>query len=137
MRVVLDTNVIISAYVFGGRPLDVLRLAEQGKIELLTSHKALTELLDVLRRDRFFDRLSDMGMEPEEVVANYADLAVPVGLSDEPAISSDADDNAFIGIAVGGEAACIVSGDRHLLSCSAASPVPVLRVSEFLALVHD
>ena len=136
MKVVLDTNVIVSAYLFGGRPFDLLRLAEQGTIEVLTSEDALSELLRVLRRDKFSERLQELGMTPDDVVSSFSDVAVSIVSVDDVETCEDSDDNLFIGIALAGEADFVVSGDRHLLGCSARSPVAVLRISEFLALLQ-
>jgi putative PIN family toxin of toxin-antitoxin system len=136
VKIVLDTNVIMSAYLFGGRPLQVLRLAEKGAVELLTCREALSELIEVLHRDKFSSRLNGLGMTSEDVLSNYLDIAVSIASADEVAACEDADDNLFIGIALAGDADFIVSGDKHLLRCSAKSPVPVLRVSEFLALLR-
>ncbi len=136
MRIVLDTNVIISAYLFGGRLLELLRLARQGTVEVLTSGEALAELLGVLHTDKFRRRLGELAMTPEDVLSDFSEVAVPLGSVAMTETCRDADDNLFIGIALAGEAKFVLSGDKDLLDCSAQSPVPILRVSDFLALLQ-
>lgn len=48
MRVVIDTNVLVSAFLFGGTPLELLSLAESSEFEVVASDEALAELADVL-----------------------------------------------------------------------------------------
>lgn len=135
MKVVLDTNVILSAYLFGGRPLDVLKLAKEGVVELLTSDEALGELVGVLHRDKFSNRLRRLGLTPELVVSTFKEIAVPVAPANVSGICGDPDDDHFIGIAIAGEADAIISGDKHLLNCAGKLPVRVVTVSEFLAML--
>lgn len=137
MRVVLDTNVLVSAFLFGGQPLDILYLVEQAVIEPVTSQEALSELRDVLNRDKFADRLRDLGLTPDEIVSAHSEAAMLVVPAAEVDVCDDAADNVFISIALAGEADIIVSGDQHLLGCSDKSPVPVVTASEFLLMLRD
>jgi predicted nucleic acid-binding protein len=56
IRAVLDTNVLVSAFLYGGPPLDVLDLAEAGVLEVYTSEDAIAELHAVLSRDKVAGR---------------------------------------------------------------------------------
>ncbi len=113
MRVVLDTNVLISAFVFpGGAPEQVYRRALAGGITLVTSRPLLSELGRVLT-EKF-------GWEPqyaEEVVTQLVRIAVVVDPTEEVAdITDDPADNRVLEAAAEGAAEVIVSGDRHLLT---------------------
>jgi len=57
MRAVLDTNVVVSALIWGGNPLALLEAAAEGRIELFTSPVLLAELETVLRRPHLMRRL--------------------------------------------------------------------------------
>lgn len=112
MKVVLDTNVVVSALIFpGGTPEAVYRLALAGRFELVTSRPLLAELGRVLT-DKF-------GWEPgpsEEAVAQM----VRAGTIVEPSeaieeITADPADNRVLEAAAEAVADVIVSGDRHLL----------------------
>jgi hypothetical protein len=137
LRVVLDTNILVSAFLYGGIPLDVLDLAESSLIELYTSEAALSELLAVLSRSEFQPRLRSLRLSANTIVALYAETANVIAPAPPPRICSDPADDAFIGIAVAAEADLIVSGDRHLLACSESSPVPVVTASELLRVVES
>lgn len=109
---VLDTNVLISAVLFGGTPEAIVNLCRSGKTQLVTSDAILVELSGVLRRK--------FGMEGRQVVAiveelrSFAMVVVPATTLN--VIEVDPDDNRVLECAVEARADFIVSGDtRHLL----------------------
>jgi uncharacterized protein len=113
VRVVLDTNVLISAFVFpGGAPEQVYRGVLDGRVTLVTSPPLLSELGRILT-EKF-------RWEPaytEEVVAQLVRIGVVVDPTEEIAdITDDPADNRVLEAAAAGHADVIVSGDRHLLS---------------------
>lgn len=130
MRVVLDTNVLISAVLFpGGTPDAVYRLALEGRVELLTSRPLLAELGRVLvGKFGWEDRLA------EEAVAQVARIAVVVEPSETVSeIRADPAGDRVLEAAAEGQAEVIVSGDRHLLRLRAWREIPVLNPAAFLA----
>lgn len=137
IKAVLDTNVLVSAFLYGGSPLDILDLAETGLVEVYTSEEAIVELHAVLSRDKFASRLRALRLSTSTIVSLYRDLAIVVTPADAPGICSDPQDEVFIGIALAADADAIVSGDRHLLDCSDSSPIPILTTVEFLLAVRD
>jgi putative PIN family toxin of toxin-antitoxin system len=137
IRAVLDTNVLVSAFLYGGPPLDVLDLAEAGVVEVYTSEDALAELHAVLSRDKFAGRLRSLRLSAPAIVSLYRRLAAVITPADVIGICSDPQDEEFIGIALAAGADVIVSGDRHLLDCADSSPIPVLTAAEFLLAVRD
>ncbi|MDY6802313.1 MAG: putative toxin-antitoxin system toxin component, PIN family [Cyanobacteriota bacterium] len=72
MRVVLDTNTVISAVFWGGCPGRILEQAKTDAISICTSQALLDELLDVLSRQKFLARLSIIASTPSKVLADYA-----------------------------------------------------------------
>jgi putative PIN family toxin of toxin-antitoxin system len=137
MRVVLDTNVLVSAFLFGGTPLELVSLAESSVFELVTSEEALAELADVLHRPAFRRRFHTLGFTPLDVVERYRELATLSELGASPGICEDPDDDRFVALAMASEADVIVSGDQHLLACSDASPVPVVTPAQLLAIIKQ
>jgi uncharacterized protein len=135
VRIVIDTNVLVSAFLYDGVPLEVISLAESGAIEVATSNEAITELLAVLSRHRFSQRLRSLGLSASAIVRRYREIAIVIDLVDPPKICSDPDDDMFIGIAVAAKADMIVSGDRHLLEITDISPAPIVTPSEFLSVL--
>lgn len=75
MRVVADTNIVVSGLLWRGNPRRILNAARAGDIQLFTTSVLLTELEDVLSREKFVARLASAGVMPHDVVLGYAALA--------------------------------------------------------------
>lgn len=118
MRVVLDTNTLVSGIISpGGPPRILLDGARTQVFELCSSATLLAELLDVLAREKFAARLAQAGLTPQDIVADLRRLAHMAAPQDVPrVIEHDADDDHVIACAVAGKADLIVSGDKHLHS---------------------
>src|SRR5258708_37158519 len=101
MRVVADTNIIVSGLLWKGNPRRVLDAALEGTIDLFTSAVLLTELEDVLCRNRFKKHLESAGVASHDLVLGYAALtSVIQPASIEPVVLSDSDDDAVLACAV-------------------------------------
>ena len=128
MRVVLDTNVLVSA-ILGGTSARVLELLRAGKFELVLTVEVVQEYIDVLKRPKF--RL------PPEVIASIGAFLYRKGIFVTPgeeisAITQDPKDNKFLEAAVAGEADVLVSGDHHLLSLKTFRGIRILSINQFL-----
>lgn len=134
MRVVLDTNVLVSAYVFpGGAPEDVYRLVLQGEVEMVTSRPLLVELHRVLTLKFGFAR-----DRADEVVAQVLRLARFVEPADTvTVVADDPDDDRVLEAARAGEVDVIVSGDRHLRTLGSWEGVRILDPATFLAELRE
>lgn len=132
MRVVLDTNIVISALLWGGLPYRLLQLAVAGEIEVLTSPALLAELADVLERTHLASRIASQNMSPGQLLAQYQSLARNVTPQSVPVvIAADPDDDQVLACAVEGHADLIVSGDRHLHSLGGKySGISIVRAAE-------
>jgi putative PIN family toxin of toxin-antitoxin system len=128
IRVVVDTNVYISALMFGGLPGSFLDLAFLRLFVLLIS-PALLDELDEKLRFKFGVSAKDTAMirakleGTAEVVRPYKMLHV---------IKDDLDDNRVLECAVEGEADYIVTGDRHLLKLGVHEGISIVTVRQFL-----
>ncbi len=115
LRVVLDTNVVLSALVFGMGPAGRLRLAwQQQTFVPLASSTTVQELVRVLAYPKF--RLSVL--EQEELLADYLPYAELVRIPAPPPRVPDCRDPLdlpFMHLAMAGKAQVLVSGDRDLL----------------------
>ncbi len=133
MKVVLDTNILISAFVFpGGPPEDVFRAALEDRIALVTSPPLLAEFGRVLS--------SKFGWEApiaEEAVALVASVGSVVRPKETIAeIIDDPDDDRVLEAALEGRAEVIVSGDRHLLRLRTWREVKIVKAAPFLRTLH-
>jgi putative PIN family toxin of toxin-antitoxin system len=129
LKVVADTNVLVSALIFpGGAPETVYRLALEGRIELITSRPLLVELGRVLTAKFGWDAVS-----AEEAVAELIRIAHLVEPQQPIAeIESDSTDNRVLEAASAGGADAIVSGDRHLLALGSWRGIAIEAPASFL-----
>ena len=135
VRVVLDTNVVLSALVFRGGAAGQLRLAwQRGSLLPLVSKDTARELVRVLAYPKF--RLSQA--EQDELLADYLPYAETVRIPQPPPTVPDCRDVLdlpFMHLAVAGKAQVLVSGDRDLLAIAAeferASSCPIMALDVF------
>ncbi|MCM2327983.1 MAG: putative toxin-antitoxin system toxin component, PIN family [Lysobacter sp.] len=132
LRVVLDTNVAVSALVFRDGILASLRLAWQsGRVEPLVDRATAGELVRVLAYPKF--RLTEA--ERETLLADYLPWCRVVALPRRPPAvpaCKDADDVAFLRLAITGKADYLVTGDRALASLAGRFVCPILSAAELL-----
>jgi putative PIN family toxin of toxin-antitoxin system len=131
MRVVADTNVVVSGLLWRGNPRRVLDAARDGIVELFTSIALLEELEDVLSREKFAPRLNAAKVTARELVLGYAALATVVEAPHiEPVILADPDDDAVLACALAAQCEVITSGDSHLLDLKQYKEVWILTASQ-------
>jgi putative PIN family toxin of toxin-antitoxin system len=132
-RAVLDTNVVVSALIWGGAPFGVLEAAASGQINLITSPVLLAELTDVLNGPKLNARLKRVRGSVEDAVALYTALTISVTPISVPRIvPEDPDDDHVIAAAVTGQADIIASGDRHLLRLGTYQAIRIVRPAALL-----
>ncbi|MDP1635862.1 MAG: putative toxin-antitoxin system toxin component, PIN family [Gallionellaceae bacterium] len=117
MRVVLDTNTLVSSVTSpGGPPRRLLDGARVRAFDLCSSATLLAELLDVLSREKFAARLVQAGVTPQGIVGEPRRMATMAAPRVVPrVVEYDADDDHVLACALAGQADLIVSGDKHLL----------------------
>lgn len=134
MRVVLDTNIIISRYLTPyGSVARIVDLWEQGAFELLVSDVILSEYARVLRypRLRRGHQLTDTQLaEIDEAFREFTEFVVPDETPD--VVEDDPDDNHFLAAADAGRVDCLVTGDPHLLKLDSYKGIPILSPADFL-----
>jgi putative PIN family toxin of toxin-antitoxin system len=134
MRIVADTNVLVSALVSAqSSPAQILALWRAGDIDLLVSAETLAELRRVLGYPRIRQRLRYTDEQLEAALTLLDQEAIHVEPPPGPTRSVDPDDDKFIALAVAGGAAYLVSGDRHLLQLGGSQGVAILAPAAFLA----
>ena len=130
MRVVLDTNVIVSGLNFPGNERLVLELAVRGRFELYLSTFILEEAAGVLGRK--FDWDEERTAEALRVLSNAATVIYPRRLPE--AIEGGHADNRILECAVEASADCLVTGDRrHLLPLGEHQGTRILNAPRFLS----
>lgn len=116
MRLVLDTNVIISAALWDGTPRQVLEAAHN-KHTLCFSLVTLDEIDRVFHYPKLAERLAQLSFSSEEFIKQLLEDATLVSETPEvKLITEDPDDNQFLACAEACNAKLIVSGDTHILA---------------------
>jgi len=132
LRIVLDTNVLISALLRQGGPRRLLLILSR-EHEIVSSVQMLAELEDVLHRDKF--QLND------DQITDYLSLIISgstvMNVADYPeVIRVDPDDDVVLASALEGEADYIVTGDKHLLLIREYCKMKIITVKQILAILE-
>ena len=129
MRVVLDTNVLVSAIFFTGPPSRILSAWIEDAFDLVVSTDILTEYREVA--GRIGHKFAGVDVAPVlDRIAVHALLVIPVTLPDDAC--TDRDDVKFLECAVACRANCVVSGDRALLRSSGYGGIDVVTPRQFV-----
>ena len=128
MRLVLDTNVLVSVLVFGGSLYWITQFWRRGLIVPIESHQTTGELIGVLSYNKF-------GLNSVEITSLLEDylpwaevVEVPGGL-DVPT-PRDPNDWPFLELAIAGNADALVTGDADLLVLAPDFPIPIITPRE-------
>ena len=129
LKVVLDTNVLISAVLFGGNPRKILYRVIRGNIKLCISEQIIDELKRVLKRPKF-------GFSPEiiQLIVNelimLSEFIIPRIKID--VIQVDPEDNKILECATEGGANYIITGDIHLLELQSFKEIKIVNPAKFI-----
>ncbi len=129
-RVVLDTNVLVSAVLFGGPPRQILEGAIAGTFDCFLSLALLDELRDVLQRPKFGLSAQTAWTVAEELSA-VCEIVSPTQRLE--VIEVDPDDNRVLECALEAKVDFIVSGDTHLLQLGSYAGIRIVNPSYMLA----
>ncbi len=132
IRVVLDTNVIISAVFWRGSPYKVMRKVLRGELTLVTSTAILEEVMD---------RLQNKFNLPAEEAEKLRDILLTHSLLIEPttklkAVKADEKDNKIVECAVDGRADFIVTGDSHILNLEEYRGIKIVTPAGLLKIIE-
>ena len=127
-KVVLDTNVTISALFWGGPPRDIYNLIRSGKLAMLVSEDMKREFIRVLGYNKFGLSAAEIMPLISSILA-HANPIIP--LRQLRVIAADPTDNIFLECAVEGNADFLVSGDADLLNLDTYQGVRIVRSAAF------
>ena len=129
MRIVLDTNIFISA-ILGGKLGIIIDEWKAGKFTLIITDSIAREYIEVINRPKFkiprdeIIATTDYLLQTAEFVTPQENIQVVV---------ADVTDNKFLEAAVAGRANSIVSGDYHLLELESFREIPITTARDFIA----
>ncbi|MCX6809672.1 MAG: putative toxin-antitoxin system toxin component, PIN family [Candidatus Berkelbacteria bacterium] len=129
MRVLLDTNILISAVLFGGKPRTILKLVLSGKVIAITSEVLIRELIEVLRLK--FNVQNEVLLMLENLIRQSFIL---VSSTEAIEILQDEPDNRVLEAAQEGKCDFIVTGDKEFLSLGKFRGIRIIDTANFLDL---
>jgi putative PIN family toxin of toxin-antitoxin system len=129
-KVVIDSNVFISAFGWDGKPEAVLHLLEQGRLRNHTTEEMIAELKRVVAYPKL--KFSPfLQVKILEFVFSWSVFVQPVEIA--AIVTDDPDDDKFIACAVAAGASHIISGDPHLLTVGSYKNIQIMTPSQFIA----
>ena len=129
MRVVCDTNVLVSGILFQGNPRTLLQWISKGRITGFISLAILRELEEVLQRPKFHLSAPQVTAMVELVQQTFHPVS---SVQPVDAVPADPDDNAILAAALAAEADCVISGDHHLLDLGHFRSIRIVSPALFL-----
>lgn len=137
MKLVLDTNTVVSGLFWRNAPRLLMDAATEGHIELATSTVLIDELAEVISRAKFSHKLVEQNVTARVLLNRYARLARRVTpASIRRTVIDDADDDHVLACALAAQVDLIVSGDAHLLNLKRYHGMRIVAAAEALAIVE-
>jgi uncharacterized protein len=129
-RVVLDSNILISAYVFGGKPEVILKWVLSERVLGILSPHILSEFLGVLSKK--------FGVSDPEIVEINNELIESFQMvypKQVFSITRDIDDNRVLEAAIEGNCDYIITGDKDLLDLKTFKKINIITANQFLSIL--
>ena len=134
LRIVIDTNIYISAILFAGKPESIIKLAAAEKVTLYTSHAITADVAGVLKNK--FSWTNQQVEYTDQFLRDISVLVTPTGSID--IIKTDDADNRILECALECKADYIVTGDRkHLLTLKRYQGTAIVDSAEFLEIYEN
>jgi len=117
LKLVLDTNTIISAFFWEGNEAELFRKIEQGKAKLYITSEILKEVEEVIKRPKFDRVMKNAGLTPDQIMQKIVSLShLVIAPKITVKVCRDEKDNKFLECAKSAKADYLISGDEDLLS---------------------
>ncbi len=134
MKIVLDTNVIVSGTFWTGASFRVLQLVDEGKLKLFISPEILKECLRVLASEEILEKTSEKQYNAglaavQKLLLNATVIAPTIRVK---AVKEDPDDNKVLEVALAAKVQCLITQDQHLLKLKTYEGVRIVTPEEFL-----
>jgi putative PIN family toxin of toxin-antitoxin system len=137
MRVVLDTNILVSSTLaLMGQPAAIMKALNDGLYELVLSESILDEYREAMGGPDVRKRFRYTDAQIEKAVQAYRELGTVVEPDLSVRVAPDPDDDHIIGCAIAGEADYIVTGDKRLRTVGQYRGIEILSPAEFLLVLE-
>ena len=139
MRVVVDTNVLVSGLLFGSLPREIVEIAQAGAITVCVTESTVEELLRVSLYPKFEEErlrlLPNFETVFDAFLSNSHRIPEPDSVPD--VVTADPSDSIFLACAVAAQAKYVISGDKHLLDLKSFAGIPIMTPRQFLMRLKD
>ena len=127
MKIVIDTNVVVSALFFGGKPQKLLHCAISGAFEVVVSKEIIEEYNELIERisDKYSGRKENFSLNEFISICRLVNPARKID------VCRDSDDNKFLECAAEAKCLYVVSGDNDLLALKQFEDIEIITVTEF------
>ena len=136
LKLVLDTNTLVSAFFWEGNEAELLRKIEQGKAKLYITSEILKEVEEVTKRPKFSEVMRMANLTPDQImqkVVSLSHLVIAPKLNIK--VCRDEKDNKFLECAESEKVDYLVSGDDDLLVLKEYNGIPIVRTWKILQLL--
>src|SRR3990167_7766620 len=137
LKLVLDTNTIISAFFWEGNEAELFRKIEEGKAKLCITIEILKEVEEVIKRPKFNEVMRKANLTPDQIMQKIVSLShLVIASKFNIKVCRDEKDNKFLECAESAKANYIVSGDEDLLSLKDYKGIPIAKSERILKLLE-
>ena len=137
LKLVLDTNTLVSAFFWEGNEAELLRKIEQGKVKLCITSEILKEVEEVIKRPKFDKVMKNAGLTPDQIMQKIVSLShLVIAPKLNIKVCRDEKDNKFLECAESAKADYLISGDEDLLSLKEYKGTPIVRTWRILQLLE-
>jgi len=137
MRIVVDTNVLVSATYWKGDSYKVIRIANERQMTIMMSREITEEYYKVIKSDEVTEKVEKKNLMAEKIITKVINESVVVEPKDKLfIIKEDPDDDKFLECAVEGDAEYLVSRDKHLLKLKKYKGIDIIKPEEFLRIIN-
>ena len=136
LKVVLDTNILISILLFGGQLEPIRQAWRKGKIKLIFCLETLEELIRVLHYPKFGLTEEEITYLVEVEIFPYAEL-IEINTTLDSNLIKDKDDLKFLECALSGKVDYLVSGDKAVLEVKEIQGIKIINANDFLRIIKN
>lgn len=127
MKIIIDTNVVISGTFFGGYPRKILKAVVNNEVSAYASKSIVDEYLEII--DEMIN--SKQGKITKKILDPFIKKLIVIKPTTKIELSRDSDDDKFIECAVDSKATYIVSGDKDLLDIKKYNNIKIVTAKKF------
>lgn len=136
VRIVLDTNTVISALLWRGSPNELVLAARTRPVTFFTSPILLAEFADILTRKKLASAVTASGLSPDQLMHRYRRLTTVIHPQlIPPTVLRDPDDDHVLACALSAKVDLVVSGDHDLLDLKAHQMIRIVTAAQALQIV--